>query len=51
MTKSRYINLYLPEKLVQKIDSLAEKDDRSRNYTIKKILEKYLESINKDKKI
>ena len=44
MTKSRYVNLYLPEELVDKVDSIASKDERSRNFTIKKILEKYLDS-------
>jgi len=43
MGKSRYVNLYLPEKLVSEIDDIASKDERSRNFTIKKILEKYLE--------
>jgi|TARA_B100001964_G_scaffold64883_1_gene73968 metal-responsive CopG/Arc/MetJ family transcriptional regulator len=43
MAKSRYINLYLPEEIVSKIDSIAVKDERSRNFIIKKILEKYLE--------
>ena len=42
MPKSRYVNLYLPEELVSKIDSIATKEERSRNFTIKKILEKYL---------
>ena len=42
MAKSRYINLYLPEEIVDKIDSIASKDERSRNFIIKKILEKYL---------
>ena len=40
--KSRYINLYLPLDLVEKIDSIAFKEERSRNFTIKKILEKHL---------
>ena len=44
MKKSRYVNLYLPEELVDKVDSIASKDERSRNFTIKKILEKYLDS-------
>lgn len=43
MNKSRYINLYLPEDIVDKIDSIASKEERSRNFIIKKILEKYLE--------
>jgi len=43
MNKSRYINLYLPEEIVDKIDSIASKEERSRNFIIKKILEKYLE--------
>jgi len=43
MPKSRYINLYLPEEIVSKIDSIATKEERSRNFIIKKILEKYLE--------
>ena len=43
MPKSRYVNLYLPEEIVSKIDSIADKEERSRNFTIKKILEKYLE--------
>ena len=47
MAKSRYINLYLPEKLVEKIDAIAEKEDRSRNYTIKKILEKEVNETRK----
>ena len=42
MAKSRYINLYLPEEIVKKIDSIAEKEERSRNFVIKKILEKFL---------
>ena len=42
MAKSRYVNLYLPEEIVDKIDSIASKEERSRNFTIKKILEKYL---------
>ena len=41
--KSRYVNLYLPEELVEKIDSLAEGEERSRNFIIKKILEKSIE--------
>jgi len=40
MVKSRYINLYLPEVLVHKVDSIAQKEERSRNFIIKKILEK-----------
>ena len=43
MNKSRYINLYLPEDIVDKVDSIASKEERSRNFIIKKILEKYLE--------
>ena len=43
MGKSRYVNLYLPEEIVDKIDSIASKEERSRNFIIKKILEKYLE--------
>ena len=43
MSKSRYVNLYLPEDLVDKIDLIAEKEERSRNFVIKKILEKYVE--------
>ena len=42
MAKSRYVNLYLPEEIVSKIDSIATKEERSRNFIIKKILEKYL---------
>jgi|TARA_B100001964_G_scaffold55293_1_gene62534 metal-responsive CopG/Arc/MetJ family transcriptional regulator len=42
MGKSRYVNLYLPEEIVDKIDSIASKEERSRNFIIKKILEKYL---------
>ena len=41
--KSRYVNLYLPEDIVSQIDSIATKEERSRNFIIKKILEKYLE--------
>ena len=43
MAKSRYVNLYLPEALVKDIDSIAKKQERSRNFIIKKVLEKYLE--------
>ena len=43
MVKSRYMNLYLLEEIVSKIDSIAAKEERSRNFIIKKILEKYLE--------
>jgi len=43
--KSRYINLYLPEELVKKIDDIAEEEERSRNFIIKKILEKELSKI------
>ena len=43
MGKSRYVNLYLPEEIVSKIDAVAVKEERSRNFIIKKILEKYLE--------
>jgi len=43
MAKSRYVNLYLPEELVSKIDSIASKEERSRNFIIKKIIERYLE--------
>ncbi len=43
MVKSRYVNIYLPDALVQKIDSIAEKEERSRNFIIKKILERYVE--------
>lgn len=43
MVKSRYVNLYLLEEIVSKIDSIAAKEERSRNFIIKKILEKYLE--------
>ena len=46
MAKSRYVNLYLPEEIVSKVDSIADKEERSRNFTIKKILEKYLENGN-----
>ena len=42
MAKSRYVNLYLPDDLVDKIDKLAKDDERSRNFVIKKILEKYV---------
>jgi predicted transcriptional regulator len=42
MAKSRYVNLYLPEEIVDKVDSIASKEERSRNFIIKKILEKYL---------
>ena len=42
MAKSRYVNLYLPEEIVGKVDSIASKEERSRNFIIKKILEKYL---------
>ena len=42
MAKSRYVNLYLPEELVDKVDSIASKEERSRNFIIKKILEKYI---------
>lgn len=45
MAKSRYVNFYLPEAIVQKIDSIAEKEERSRNFIIKKILEKHLEKV------
>ena len=44
MPKSRYVNLYLPVELVSKIDAIAAKDERSRNFIIKKIIEKYLEN-------
>ena len=43
MVKSRYVNIYLPDALVQKIDSIAGKEERSRNFIIRKILEKYVE--------
>ena len=43
--KSRYVNLYLPEELVEKIDDIAEEEERSRNFIIKKILEKELSKI------
>jgi len=43
MAKSRYINLYLPEEIVSKVDSIASKEERSRNFIIKKILEKYMD--------
>lgn len=42
MGKNRYINLYIPEELVAKIDSLADGQERSRNFIIKKMLEKQL---------
>jgi predicted transcriptional regulator len=42
MAKSRYVNLYLPEEIVNKVDSIASKEERSRNFIIKKILEKYI---------
>ena len=48
MPKSRYVNLYLLEEIVDKIDSIASKNERSRNFIIKKILEKYLEKVKKD---
>ncbi len=41
--KNRYVNLYLPEEIVDKIDSIASKEERPRNFIIKKILEKHLE--------
>ena len=41
--KSRYVNLYLPEELVKKIDGIAEGEERSRNFIIKKMLEKNIE--------
>ena len=47
VNESRYVNLYLTDELVQKIDSLAEKDERSRNFVIKKVLEVHLQSIEK----
>jgi|TARA_B100001971_G_C17903375_1_gene389105 metal-responsive CopG/Arc/MetJ family transcriptional regulator len=47
MAKSRYVNFYLPETIVQGIDSIAEKEERSRNFIIKKILEKHLGKIGK----
>ena len=40
--KSRYVNLYLPEELVEKIDRLAEGEERSRNFIIRKMLEKHV---------
>ena len=43
MAKSRYVNLYLPEEIVSKIDLIAAKEERSRNFIIKKMLEKGLE--------
>jgi|TARA_B100001964_G_scaffold238539_1_gene304220 predicted transcriptional regulator len=43
MAKSRYVNLYLPEEIVSKIDLIASKEERSRNFIIKKMLEKGLE--------
>lgn len=43
MAKSRYVNLYLPEALVQKIDGIAESEERSRNFIIRKMLEKHIE--------
>ena len=49
MTKSRYVNLYLPDDLVQAIDSVALKDERSRNFIIKKILQKYVERLKNEK--
>ncbi len=42
MGKSRYVNLYLPQELVDAIDELAEADERSRNFIIKKILEQHV---------
>ncbi len=47
MAKSRYINLYLPEDLVKEIDSFADKEERSRNFVIRKILEKNFEEARK----
>jgi len=41
MKKSRYVNFYLPEELVDKLDAVAEKEERSRNFILKKIIEKY----------
>ena len=41
MPKSRYVNFYLPEDVVDKIDKIASKNERSRNFVMKKILEKY----------
>jgi predicted DNA-binding protein len=43
MGKSRYVNLYLPEEIVKRVDDAASKEERSRNFIIKKILEAHLE--------
>jgi metal-responsive CopG/Arc/MetJ family transcriptional regulator len=43
MPSSRYINLYLPNEIVKKIDEAAKKEERSRNFIIKKILERHME--------
>jgi len=37
-----YVSVYLNDKLVKEIDKKAKKEDRSRNYTINKILEDYI---------
>ena len=39
----KYISTYLDESLVEKIDKLAEKEERSRSWFIKKILTEFLE--------
>ena len=36
----RYVNLYIDEKLVDKIDKTAKKKERSRNYIIVEVLKK-----------
>ena len=48
MPKSRYVNFYLPEDIVEKIDKIASKNERSRNFIMKKILEKYFKGKKDD---
>lgn len=38
MTKKQSVYIRLEPEYIQKIDQLAKKDDRSRSYTIRKII-------------
>ena len=42
----KYITLYLDDEVVEKVDDIAKKEERSRSYVIKKILNQHF---NKNK--
>lgn len=44
-SRATYRYVYIPEKLAQELDKVAEEQDRSLSYLVKKAVEAYLNSI------